>query len=444
MNTGGNKMHRNNFVKYVGEEEVFFEGKEQESLDTVYISILELYKLPYERMSVNEIENDCLEYNKTYESAWLGVRPVHIGIDIGVWCKVDMRVIGEATVLGGLDSFSRDIFFVYGQPMKVTENYIFLLDNNPINATTAYQEIGISGPAVYGEKKYSLSETEDIQEKLQILYRNALFQGTQNYISENTELCEKTQELMRNTKIYQEHFYSSKVPDYNMYIGIENAPTLEVAETYAKRQKTAVLNFANPLEPGGGVFRGADAQEEYLCRMSNLYHSLSSESAHLYYAQNRVIKRKNQFNSMFLGTDAIVYSPEVTVFKKTESFFNGEKIESITKDWFNIDVITCAAPFFSGLGYILPNGDLQYLFENRIRNILETAIENDVKTIILGAFGCGFFHNPPEVVADAFRTVLLEERYRKAFFNVIFAIKPKNKNDQNIEIFKQKLGNGLL
>ena len=31
----------------------------------------------------------------------------------------------------------------------VTENYIFLLDNKPINATTAYQEIGISGSAVY-------------------------------------------------------------------------------------------------------------------------------------------------------------------------------------------------------------------------------------------------------------------------------------------------------
>ena len=433
-------MLRNDFVKYEGEKEVFFEGKEQQSLDTVYISILELNRWSDNEMVVNEIVNDCLKHNKTHRSDWIEIIPLHIGKDIGTWCKIDVREMDIASLLMP----EKDVFFVYGQPMKVTENYIFLLDNKPINATKAYQEIGISGSGVYGKKTYFFSETEDILNKLQILYRNALFQGTQNYISENTELCEKTRELMRNTKIYREHFYSSKVPDYNMYIGIENAPTLEVAETYAKRQKTAVLNFANPLEPGGGVFRGADAQEEYLCRMSNLYHSLSSESAHLYYAQNRVIKRKNQFNSMFLGTDAIIYSPEVTVFKRTESFFNGEKIESITDDWFNIDVITCAAPFFSGLGYILPNGDLQYLFENRIRNILETAIENDVKTIILGAFGCGFFHNPPEVVADAFRTVLLEERYRKAFFNVIFAIKPKNKNDQNIEIFKKKLENGLL
>ena len=438
-------MLRNDFVKYEGEE-VFFEGKEQQSLDTVYISILELTRLPNGEMIVKEIENDCIKYEETSVLSWIFAKPVYIGKNLGAWCTVDIHEtrLCPRSVSFSLDDMAQNVFFVYGQPMKITEHCIFLLDIKPINAATAYQEIGISGSGVYGKKIYSLSETEDILNKLQILYRNALFQGTQNYISENAELCEKTQELMRNTKIYREHFYSSKVPDYNMYIGIENAPTLEVAETYAKRQKTAVLNFANPLEPGGGVFRGADAQEEYLCRMSNLYHSLSSESAHLYYAQNRVIKRKNQFNSMFLGTDAIVYSPEVTVFKKAVDFLSGEKIESITNDWFNVDVITCAAPFFSGLGYILPNGDLQYLFENRIRNILETAIENDVKTIILGAFGCGFFHNPPEVVADAFRTVLLEERYRKAFFNVIFAIKPKNKNDQNIEIFKKKLGNGLL
>jgi uncharacterized protein (TIGR02452 family) len=31
--------------------------------------------------------------------------------------------------------------------------------------------------------------------------------------------------------------------------------------------------------------------------------------------------------------------------------------------------------------------------------------------LILGAFGCGAFGNPPEVVAKAFRQVLAEQRY---------------------------------
>ena len=70
---------------------------------------------------------------------------------------------------------------------------------------------------------------------------------------------------------------------------------------------------------------------------------------------------------------------------------------------------------------MLPNGDLQYLFEKRIRNILEVAIDNEVDVLILGAFGCGAFHNPPDIVADAFREVLLTDRYRKSFEQIVFA-----------------------
>jgi uncharacterized protein (TIGR02452 family) len=46
-----------------------------------------------------------------------------------------------------------------------------------------------------------------------------------------------------------------------------------------------VLNFANPYEPGGGVKRGARAQEEDLCRRSTFYLALESTRAKAYYRE---------------------------------------------------------------------------------------------------------------------------------------------------------------
>ena len=49
--------------------------------------------------------------------------------------------------------------------------------------------------------------------------------------------------------------------------------------TKERREEILVLNFANPVNPGGGVRRGARAQEEDLCRKSSLLLSLESETA---------------------------------------------------------------------------------------------------------------------------------------------------------------------
>jgi lysophospholipase L1-like esterase len=84
-------------------------------------------------------------------------------------------------------------------------------------------------------------------------------------------------------------------------------------------------------------------------------------------------------------------------------------------------VITCAAPYLVKRRYVNPTA-LGKLFEARIRNILEAAMENGAEVLILGAFGCGAFGNPPDVVARAFREVLSEQRYQ-AFRKIVFAIK---------------------
>ena len=45
---------------------------------------------------------------------------------------------------------------------------------------------------------------------------------------------------------------------------------LEMMKDIPEEEKVLVLNFANAFHPGGGVRRGASAQEEDLCRKSSL------------------------------------------------------------------------------------------------------------------------------------------------------------------------------
>ena len=89
---------------------------------------------------------------------------------------------------------------------------------------------------------------------------------------------------------------------------------------------------------------------------------------------------------------------------------------------FEVDVIMCAAPFAPGLSYT-DSRKMQDIFESRIQNILEAAMDNQIDVMILGAFGCGAFGNPPELVAKAFWTVIKKPRYRFAFKMMVFAIK---------------------
>lgn len=269
-----------------------------------------------------------------------------------------------------------------------------------------------------------------------------VFNDTQKIISSNSTLIHLTENAISNTYVIDEGFVSGKKSLFdNSSVTFEENLTLIAAFRYVDAgKKTAVLNFANPVEPGGGVLRGANAQEEYLCRASNLYNCLNSKNANAYYSFHNSILKKNQFNSMFLASDKIVYSPDITVFKADERYFpqneKNEAIQAYTTEWRKIDVITCAAPFFSGSGYILPDGDLYHLFRRRIKNIFESAIENDIESLILGAFGCGAFHNPPTVVANAFCDTLLEDRYKGAFSDVVFAIKRTGAFCENIEAFE--------
>ena len=112
---------------------------------------------------------------------------------------------------------------------------------------------------------------------------------------------------------------------------VENTTFQCARELHARFPKIAVLNFANPYEPGGGVLRGAMAQEECLCRCSDLYNVLAQPYFLKHYYQHHYQNSDHYFS------DRLIYSPNIIVLKSDDS------IPQILDKPFCADVITCAA-----------------------------------------------------------------------------------------------------
>ena len=70
----------------------------------------------------------------------------------------------------------------------------------------------------------------------------------------------------------------------------------------------------------------------------------------------------------------------------------------------------------------------------RIKRILDVAAKENVEVLILGAFGCGAFCNPPEIVADIFASLIRNYNFETVEFAVFC------RNDmRNFEVFDAAL-----
>ena len=216
--------------------------------------------------------------------------------------------------------------------------------------------------------------------------------------------------------------------------------SLEAAECYAKQsKKVCVLNFASATNPGGGVVNGSSAQEECLCRCTTLYPCLKEESLlRDFYAPHR--KAANP-----LYNNDCIYTPDVCVFKSDINF--PEPLPQ--NEWWNVNVITCAAPNLRECPSNAMNphagdkaakvtpAELEKLLTSRIQRIFEVAVANGNEVMILGAFGCGAFRNPPEIVAKVFKSVM--QNYTKYFDVIEYAVYHTEREIANYEAFRNEM-----
>lgn len=269
----------------------------------------------------------------------------------------------------------------------------------------------------------------------------SIFQDTERMCKTDAELSAVTKISVAN-QLFIAEAEVIPTPELNIYkkanVVVSKKRTYEAAKAY-KGNHVAVHNFASATNPGGGVVNGAGAQEECLCRCSNLYFCLNTPDMWgMFYTPHRAAHDP-------IHNDDIIYTPDIVVFKT-----DTDRPELMERDdWYIVDVITCAAPnlretpsnrYNSGDGTraVTPsNRELQVIHEKRLRRILDSAVINHADTVILGAFGCGAFCNEPQVVATAAANVVRDYMY--AFKNIEFAVYCRPSDDSNYRVFNSVL-----
>jgi len=172
--------------------------------------------------------------------------------------------------------------------------------------------------------------------------------------------------------------------------------------------KVAALNFASARNPGGGVLKGANAQEENNCIASGLFACLNQFRPEFYDAHSR-----NPCDGLY--SHRMIYSPDVPVFRD-------EKLELLQTPYC-VSFITSPAVNYGLLKTKISNPMASQLtdreMKERILKVLTIAASQHVSHLILGCWGTGVFKNSPKDIASYFYTHLSTTKWP---FEVVFAI----------------------
>lgn len=212
-------------------------------------------------------------------------------------------------------------------------------------------------------------------------------------------------------KYIKSHYNTKK---YKTQINIYNMDTLDCAVMLKSNNdyNICILNMANPYHAGGGVDNGAIAQEESIFRRSNYFQTLKQ--------------------SMYpIKDNELIYSPIVDVSRKSE-----KEDYSFYEKSYNFGFIASCAPIDPIINKTTYNQYYRLMYQ-KICHILDVAEMNEHDCVILGALGCGAFHNPPEIVANIFKEVLslYNGRFKEIAFAILKGVYGKSDRPDNYDIF---------
>ncbi|CAG8451580.1 6652_t:CDS:2 [Acaulospora morrowiae] len=157
-----------------------------------------------------------------------------------------------------------------------------------------------------------------------------------------------------------------------------------------KEMNPIVLNMANPENPGGGYLYGAAAQEENLFRRTNLfeYHNIQ------WYP--------------FPNAGGI-YSPDALVIRDNEKEKYDLLMEPVKMSFVSLAALCFPQIEEDSEDRVTLAPAAKELTRHKIRAILNIGLDNGHDSIVLSAFGCGAFRNPPGAMAQLFHEIITNE-----------------------------------
>lgn len=203
--------------------------------------------------------------------------------------------------------------------------------------------------------------------------------------------------------------------------------SVEAAERLAKQGfRPALLNFAHGYNCGGGFEHASGSQEEDIFRKTSLFLSLWP---HRRSDDGPGVRRRGMWigdydeelprkEPYYEHTECGgIYSPHVCVVRDTSR--GGQLLDpSSSKDLPTFAVLTVAAQ-----NVMMERPFKPKLLMQKARTILWLAASRGHDSIVLGAFGCGYFNNPADCVAETFDILLRPGgEFANVFHTVVFAV----------------------
>ncbi|CAF4245688.1 unnamed protein product [Rotaria sp. Silwood2] len=240
-----------------------------------------------------------------------------------------------------------------------------------------------------------------------------------------------------------------KIPYRETKVKVINEDCVIVYEECCKMyKKPLLLNMSSATSPGGGYRKGDGAQEENLFRRSDYFRSLDIDLDHIY---EEIAERYycSSDSEICLLPDSItmypieefgaIYTSGLTFFRKSEDK-GYSYMEKPLEGVYSLAMAAYRNPKLDG-NILSPKYSVG--MRKKIENLFSIAYNHKHDCLILSAFGCGAFKNPPDHIAKLFRSVI--EQYAGFFQIIIFAIINDHNTGQqhnpqgNFKSFKDEL-----